>query len=152
MKYSTKLSDAIHILVLIAIQPPEELSSAAIAKSIATNPAFVRQIMSSLKKAGLIDSVPGHPQPTLKKEACQMSMFDIYHAVEGDKPLLHLDTHTNRECGIGVGIQVALKDYYDEIQQLAELRMKQITLQNIIDTYNRNKDSEQILHFFDTIA
>ena len=35
-------------------------------------------------------------------------MYDIYRAVEGDKPLLHLDTDTNPDCGIGINIQFAL--------------------------------------------
>ena len=51
MKYSTKLSDAVHVLCFISINPSQDLSSAAIAKSIHTNPGYVRQIMMSLKKA-----------------------------------------------------------------------------------------------------
>lgn len=50
MKYSTKLSDAVHIMALIAINQNSALSSSAIATSVKTNPAFVRQIMMKLKK------------------------------------------------------------------------------------------------------
>ena len=45
MKYSTKLSDAVHIMAFIAIHQEYDLSSAVIADSIQTNPAFVRQII-----------------------------------------------------------------------------------------------------------
>ena len=41
MKYSTKLSDTIHILIFIALGDGEQLSSTKIAESIKTNPAFV---------------------------------------------------------------------------------------------------------------
>lgn len=54
---------------------------------------------------------------------------------EKDKPLLHLDTHTNPECGVGVNIQLALADYYEQIQKDAEMSMQRITLQNVIDSY-----------------
>ena len=50
MKYSTKLSDTIHILIFIALGDDEQLSSTKIAESIKTNPAYVRQLMATLKK------------------------------------------------------------------------------------------------------
>ena len=136
MKYSTQLSDAVHIMVFIAINPDSDLSSNAIATSIQTNPSFVRQIMMKLRKAELMTSVTGHAKPSLSKDAYQITLYDIYKAVEGEKPLLHLDTHTNPECGVGVNIQLALQDYYDEIQKTVEMKMKGISLQDIIDSYH----------------
>ncbi len=53
MKYSTKLSDTVHVMVLIAINQEKSLSSASIAESVHTNPGFVRQLMLKLKKADL---------------------------------------------------------------------------------------------------
>ena len=44
MKYSTKLSDTIHILIFIALGDDEQLSSTKIAESIKTNPAYVRLV------------------------------------------------------------------------------------------------------------
>jgi Rrf2 family protein len=141
MKYSTKLSDAVHIMAFIEINHDFDLSSTAIATSIQTNPAFVRQIMMKLRKAGLMSSVTGHAKPSLAKPAEQITLLEIYKAVEGDKPLLHLDTHTNPECGVGVNIQLALLDYYQEIQKMAEEHMNQISLQDIIKSYSQKADS-----------
>lgn len=146
MKYSCKLSDAVHILVLIATNPLENLSSAAMAESIHTHSAFVRQIMSRLREAGLIVSVRGHATPSLAREAAEISLLDVYRAVEGEKPLLHLDTHTNPECGVGVNIQYSLQDYYDEIQKTAEKKMGEISLADIIRSfYRRIEEKPQIL-------
>ena len=141
MKYPTKLSDAVHIMAFIEINHDFDLSSTAIATSIQTNPAFVRQIMMKLRKAGLMSSVTGHAKPSLAKPAEQITLLEIYKAVEGDKPLLHLDTHTNPECGVGVNIQLALLDYYQEIQKMAEEHMNQISLQDIIKSYSQKADS-----------
>ena len=88
MKYSTKLSDTVHVMVLIAINQEKSLSSASIA----------------------------HARPSLSKPADQITLLDIYKAVEGDKPLLHLDTHTNPDCGVGINIQLSLQGFYNEIQ------------------------------------
>ena len=135
MKYSTKLSDTVHVMVLIAINQEKSLSSASIAESVHTNPGFVRQLMLKLKKAELMTSVAGHARPSLSKPADQITLLDIYKAVEGDKPLLHLDTHTNPDCGVGINIQLSLQGFYNEIQKTAEEKMNTITLQDIINTY-----------------
>lgn len=137
MKYSTKLSDAIHVLVLIALNPLENLSSNAMAVSIHTNPGFIRQLMGALRKGGLIISVHGHAKPTLAREPAAISLLDVYQAVEGEKLLLHLDTHTNPECSVGVNIQYSLQDYYDKIQKSAEQKMSEISLEDIIQNYHR---------------
>ena len=80
MKYSTKLSDTVHVMVLIAINQEKSLSSASIAESIHTNPGFVRQLMLKLKKAELMTSVAGHARPSLSKPADQITLPDIYKA------------------------------------------------------------------------
>ena len=84
MKYPTKLSDAAHVLTFIALHPEGNLSSEKIAESVKTNPAYVRQLMSALRKGGLLTSVKGHPRPALAKEPCQITLLDLYRAVEGD--------------------------------------------------------------------
>ena len=96
-----------------------------------------RSIMMKLKKAGLMSSVNGHAKPSLAKPAEEITLLDIYKAVEGSKPLLHLDTHTNPDCGVGVNIQLALQDYYNEIQKGTETHMSGISLQDIIGLYRK---------------
>lgn len=135
MKYSTKLSDTIHILIFIALGDNEQLSSTKIAESIKTNPAYVRQLMATLKNAGIVVNTQGHANAALAKSTDKINMYDIYRAVEGDKPLLHLDTDTNPDCGIGINIQFAIGDFYHEIQNMIDEKMKSITLQDIIDRY-----------------
>ncbi len=135
MKYSTRLSDSIHILVFIQQSERPTVTSADIAVSIQTNPSYVRQIMAQLKAAGLISSSQGQATPKLTKLPQETTLLEIYKAVEKDKPLLHLDTHTNPRCGIGVNIQLALADYYRQIQKDIEHSMQKITLQDIITSY-----------------
>ena len=141
MKYSTKVSDAVHILAFIVLNPRGSLSSDSIAESLHTNPGCVRQLMSALRRAGLLLSVKGHPKPSLSKVPSAITLLDVYKAVEGEKPLLHLDTHTNPECGVGIHIQLSLRDYFDQVQRTAEEEMEKITLQEILERYQ-----EKLLH------
>ena len=135
MKYPTRLSDAVHILAFIALYPDCDLTSNKLAESVQTNPAYVRQLMSALRKGGLLVSVKGHPRPTLAREPEKITLLDAYRAVEGNKPLLHQDIHTNPACGVGVNIQLVIRDCYDLVQQQAEKAMEAITLQEILDRY-----------------
>lgn len=135
MKYSTKLSDTIHLLVFLCLAAGERMTSARIAESVKTNPAYIRQLMSALKRGGLITSDRGQANAALTRDAEQITMLDIYRAIEGKKTLLHMDIHTNPECGVGVNIQLAIGDFYREIQDAAEKKMQEITLRDIIEHY-----------------
>lgn len=146
MKYPTKLSDAVHILAFLALQPGANLTSERIAESVQTNPAYVRQLMSALRKGGLLISVKGHPRPALARAPEAITLLDAYRAVEGDKPILHQDTHTNPACGVGVNIQLVLADCYREVQQSAEEKMQQITLAEILARYYQKLDQRQEPH------
>ena len=135
MKYPTRLSDAVHILAFIALYQDCDLTSNKLAESVQTNPAYVRQLMSALRKGGLLVSVKGHPRPALAREPEKITLLDAYRAVEGNKPLLHQDIHTNPACGVGVNIQLVLRDCYDLVQARAEETMRSITLQEILERY-----------------
>lgn len=100
-------------------------------------PSYVRQMMAKLKAAGLLNSSRGQAKPSLSRAAGEISLLDVYRAVEGDKPLLHLDAHTNPDCGVGVHIQYALQTYFDRVQRETEASMQRITLQDVLDTYHQ---------------
>ena len=130
MKYSTKVSDAVHILCFIYLNPDMILTSDRIAQSVKTNSSYVRQLMSTLRQAGLLRSVTGHPRPELAKAPEEIT-------------LLHLDTHTNPDCGVGVHVQNALQDYFDRVQEKAEGEMAAITLKDILNRYQEKLEQAQ---------
>lgn len=141
MKYPTRLSDAVHILAFIALYPDCDLTSNKLAESIQTNPAYVRQLMSALRKGGLLVSVKGHPRPALAREPEKITLLDAYRAVEGDKPLLHQDIHTNPACGVGIYVQQSIGDFYGEVQEAAEKKMQAITLRDILNRYHQKLEA-----------
>lgn len=133
MKYSYKLSDAIHLLSYLEIFKDDDLSSKTIASSIESNPSLVRQLMSDLRKAKLIDTKKGKATPHLTKDAKDISLYDIYQAIDMDHQLLHIDPQTNPRCVVGANIQDSLSHFYNEIQDFAYMRMRQITLADVIN-------------------
>lgn len=135
--YSTRLSAAIHILVNVALaeRAGQPVSSAGIAKSLAANPSQVRQIMVKLRKGGLIRTSQGSARSTLARSAKDITMLDVYRAIEGEAPLLHLSTAVNPECGTGQNVQAAIGKRFDQVQTCAEREMGGITLDDIVRDY-----------------
>ena len=133
MKYSHKLSDAVHILAYVDIYANGDLSSKAIAASIEANQSMVRRMMSKLVKAGLLNSQPGKVEVSLARAPQDISLLDIYLAIEDNRNLLHIDDKTNPLCIVGGNIQETLDDVYSKVQQDAEASMASHSLQEIID-------------------
>ena len=143
MKYSTKLSDALHILAFLSVGTGQRITSAKIAESVKTNPAYIRQLMAALKNAGIITSSQGQANTELSRRPDKITVLEVYRAIEGNKPLLHWDIDTNPECGVGIYIQLSIADFYQEIQQAAEQKMQAITLQDIIDRCGKKLDEPE---------
>ncbi|VDG20274.1 Rrf2 family transcriptional regulator [Lactiplantibacillus mudanjiangensis] len=133
MKYSYKLSDAIHILAYVSIVPAGNLSSATIAESIESNASVVRRLMANLKEAGLLASTVGAAKPHLAKPATEITLLDVFKAVETNHDILHVDPRTNMDCPVGANIQQTLNEAYAHVQNAAEAEMQAITVQSIID-------------------
>lgn len=140
MKYSYKLSDAVHILSYIYIYQNDDLSSRAIANSIESNPSIVRGLMSDLREAKLIITHKGAAKPELAKRPEKISLLDVYQALNMDHNLLHIDPKTNPQCIVGGNIQESLDQFYGRIQAAAYQEMEQISLADVIgDILERQK-------------
>ena len=133
MKFSHKLSDAVHLLVYIEIFPDDDLSSRAIARSIVTNPSMVRSLMMDLRKAGLLKTKQGSAEPELAKKPEEISLYDIFAAVGMDHHLLHVDEDTEQKCPVGGNIQGPLAKAYAEVEEAAFVKMREISLRKIVD-------------------
>lgn len=140
MKYSYKLSDAIHILAYVDIMPDgSEISSNDIALSIEANASVVRKLMANLKKAGLLESQVGAAKPKLARPASEITLLDVFKAVEINHELLHVDPRTNMDCPVGANIQQTLNGAYERVQKAAEAEMASLTVQDIIDGINERR-------------
>ncbi len=133
MKFSHKLSDAVHLLAYIEIFPDDDLSSRTIARSIVTNPSMVRSLMMDLRKAGLLKTKQGSAEPELAKKPEEISLYDIFAAVDMDHHLLHVDEDTEQKCPVGGNIQGPLAKAYAEVEEAAFAKMREISLQEIVD-------------------
>lgn len=141
MKYSHKLSDAIHILAFVDIFQGGDVSSAMIASSIESNPSLVRRLMAQLSKAELLTTHPGVSGASLARPAATISVLDVYRAIDDSQQLLHVDPKTSMACPVGRNIQSTLDAVYDRVQQAAEAEMAKVSLAEIIQDLQNKIDA-----------
>ena len=111
------------------------LSSAGLAESMHTNPAYVRKLMWIAASGGLLVSEQGKVNPALGENAAAISLLDIFKVAESGGEILDQDIHINPECKVARELQFSIGDAYGKIQQAAQREMAEITLQDIIDGY-----------------
>ncbi len=133
MQISTKFTIAIHMLVAIDYFGDQEtVNSASLADSIGSNPVIIRNLMSELKHAGLIDTKRGPGGIKLVKPLDQITFYDVYLAVEKNKDeLFNFHEHVNLNCPVGRNIHQALSDKLFKIQQDFEDDLKRQTVGDV---------------------
>ncbi|AGN38239.1 Rrf2 family transcriptional regulator [Bacillus sp. GM2] len=127
---NTRLSVAIHILSLIAANPRE--SSEMIAGSVNTNPVVIRRMISQLKKGGILTSRPGVAGATLKRDPEDISLLDIYRAVQPQEELFAIHDKPNPNCPVGRQIQTTLDQTFHSVQQAMENELASKSLKDVL--------------------
>ncbi|MEH7122247.1 Rrf2 family transcriptional regulator [Bacillus sp. JJ1532] len=134
MSISSRLSVGIHIMALIEINKNGVSSSQFLAESVNTNPAVIRKIMGMLKKAGLIEVHPGIAGAKLAKELSDITMLDVYKAVNvvQDKELFSLHENPNPECPVGRNIQNTIEPLFSAAQLAMEKVLENVNLESVV--------------------
>ena len=107
---SGRFAIATHALAVLAIHD-EGFSSEEVARSIQTNPAFLRRVMASLCHAGLVRAREGRGGGyTLGRAADRITLSEIYEAVEPDGAIAPSPCTPDARCRIGAGIRSAFEE------------------------------------------
>ncbi|ASB87034.1 Rrf2 family transcriptional regulator [Bacillus sonorensis] len=129
---NSRLAVAIHILSLIASNPREQVSSDIIAGSVNTNPVVIRRMISMLKKAGILTSRPGVAGASLKRDPADISLLDIYRAVQSQEELFAIHEKPNPDCPVGKRIQSTLDETFHSVQKAMENELASKSLKDIL--------------------
>ncbi len=131
--YSSKLSVSIHILCMLSLTDGKPITSDWIAGSIGTNPALVRRLMVRLKKAGLIQVQTKLGAIGLKKNVNEISLLEIFQAVEEKQRIFDTHTNPNENCYVGANIIRSLTEVYDKLQYNFEKQLNEVYLSDIVE-------------------
>jgi Rrf2 family protein len=132
MQTSSRFAVAVHMMALMAAAEDEPIKSDQMASSVNTNPVVIRRILCSLSRAELVTSQTGAAGGSrLARKAGQISLLDVYRAVEdGGVFALHRQS-PSRHCFIGGAIESVLQDVLDEVNLAVERALSKTTIEQI---------------------
>lgn len=142
MQISSRFTIAVHVLIGIeTFKGSCKVTSELLASSVNVNPVVIRRLLQQLKKAGLVSVVRGSGGADLKRPADEITLLDVYRAVECVEKgeLFHFHENPNQLCPVGKNIHAVLDARLEKIQKAMEREMESITLQDII------MDSEKLM-------
>jgi len=134
MTISSRFAVAIHILSLLEVNKEGRNTSDFIASSVNTNPVVIRRIMSMLNKAGLVITNPGVAGAVLDRPMEQITLLEVYRAVQADhkEELFSVHENPNPQCAVGRNIQGALESTFLQAQKAMEDELSKVTLKHIV--------------------
>ena len=144
MQISMKCSIAVHCLIFIyEAKGIAKVTSSLLAQSTGCNPVVIRNIISSLKKAGIITVARGTGGAELCKDPSEVTLYMIYSSLEpsGLSSLIGIHQCQGRACPVAKNIHYELNKPYQKIEESIRKTMENITLKSMIDDFH-NKMSE----------
>lgn len=90
-----------------------------------------------LKKAGLVEVRPGVGGASLLKDPEQITLLDVYRAVNviEENQLFRVHEGPNPQCPVGRNIELVLQTELEEAQSAMEQRLAQVTLSRLIPSF-----------------
>ena len=139
MQISSRFTLAVHILVCIeTFKDQYKVTSEFLAGSTNVNPVIVRNILRQLKSAGLIEIARGSGGATIAKPLDQISLLDVYNAVDciEDGTLFHFHENPNPACPVGRNIHHVLDGRLSDVQEAMENSLRSMTFDQVVADAN----------------
>lgn len=140
MQITSRFTIAVHIIAAIDyFSDSETVTSSFLAGSVGANPVIVRNVMGSLKEAGIIISSQGKSGMSLAKGLDEITFYDVYKAVDcvDEEGLFHFHENPNIECPVGRNIHKAMDDRLLQVQNAMEDEMRRITMADVADAVRK---------------
>jgi Rrf2 family protein len=111
----------------------EPLKSEHVAESVNTNAVVIRRMLCELAESKLVVSQSGAMGGSkLARGPEQITLLDIYQAVES-RGVFSLHRHPpNRHCPVGVNIGTVLNQVLDEVDTAVESVLRNITIKDVV--------------------
>ncbi len=140
MHLSTKYSIAVHCLIFIyEYGKDKKVTSELLALSTGSNPVTIRNIISSLKKEGIISVKFGTGGAAINCPLKEISLYRIYSAVEPDflSKLIGVPPAPSPFCPVGRNIHKVLDASYEKIRGDLCRSLQSVTLDDIVNKYHQ---------------
>ncbi|MDE6280625.1 MAG: Rrf2 family transcriptional regulator [Oscillospiraceae bacterium] len=139
MHISAKCSVAVHCLLFIEeYGENSKVTSELLSRSTGINPVTIRNILSALKKEGIISIRPGTGGAALACPSGDVSLYRICQAIEPDflSKLFGVHPAPSHLCPIGQDIHRVLDASYQKVTVEFSNSLRSITLADMIAEYH----------------
>ncbi|MDE6056037.1 MAG: Rrf2 family transcriptional regulator [Lachnospiraceae bacterium] len=139
MHISTKCSIAIHCLIFISeYGETQKVTSELLSLSTGSNPVTIRNIVSALKKEGILSVRFGTGGTTLSCPLEEITLYRICSAIEPDflGKLIGIHTMPSPLCPVGKNIHSILDVSYEKIRKDLQGSLQNISMKDIVDKYH----------------
>ena len=137
----TKFAVALHSLIFIS-ESAEPTTSDKISETLNTNASYVRRILSSLLKAGLITSASKTRGCGLLKEPKNILLSDVYDAVEPgvSKLNMSISQNPNTDLFLCQCEKPVMEKLFEEMESSVDAILRGRTLQHLIDAIKQMQE------------
>jgi Rrf2 family protein len=132
MRIGNRFSIAVHLLSLLGAVEDAEHTSEWMAGSIGVNPVIVRNISGMLRRAGLVNTSQGVKGAQLARPLSDITLLDVYRAVEPDVALFSVHARPHPSCEVGSKIQGTLEKVFGEAQAALEATLTATSMQQLV--------------------
>lgn len=147
MQISSRFTIAIHVFSCIsAFESQCKITSDFLASSVNVNPVIIRKLLLQLKAAGLVNVQRGSGGASIAKPLDEISLLDIYRAVEciENGALFHFHENANQQCPVGRNIHRILDARLQQVQDAMEREMEKITLADVIRDTKKYLEEDEL--------
>jgi Rrf2 family protein len=126
---NSRFAVAVHILTLLEQGGGAPVPSEYVAGSVNTNPSLVRRLMGMLARAGLTTSQFGAGGGALlAKPAGQITLGDVYRAVDAGELFGMHPEKPNPACPVGRNIQALLETRMEAAERAMQAELDRTTI------------------------
>ena len=145
MQITSKFTAAVHILTCIDIFGGQmRVTSDFLSGSTGVNAVIVRGVLGQLRNAGIVETRQGSGGAHLAKALDEITLYDIYKAVDciDDEGLFHFHENPNVDCPVGRNIHKAMDGRLSAAQAALENELKSTTLAQVVADTRKIIDEE----------
>jgi len=120
--------------MLIGMAKYGKVNSSELAESVNANPIFIKRILAKLSSSGLVSSSSGrNGGSVLARQAEDITLLDIYKAVEAPKAFMVHNYPKNMSCKISTHIQSTMGEVLDDVQTVLEEKLKSKSVYGMLE-------------------
>jgi Rrf2 family protein len=132
MRTNCRFALAVHLLTLLSCKEGRRGTSDSLGASVNTNPVVIRRILNLLRASGIIETHKGAGAgSTLARCPSQITLAQIYRAVEKEEPFLFPLRKPKEDCPVGQRIKTVLQAVFASVETALESELNKTTLADI---------------------